>query len=486
MKTTNGLNSTAILAAFFFFATVHSPARADNVITSGTTFKVTSGTTVVSTENLVVKSGATLDNAGTLILKKGLTTEYATPNSIGSGTAEFSGTANQTISGQNIVQNLIANNAAGVTIGGNTRVNGTLTLTSGKVTLGSSNLLLGPAATIAGTPSATVMIIVTGTGELRKEFPSGFTGAFNYPVGDDTGTPEYSPVTLTFTGGNFGSGNWAGVSLKNTVYPDPNITGNYLNRYWALSQSGIANFTCNAAFQYVAADVTGNENKISCTKITPASWVTYGLTNAAAHQLTAQGIVSFNAFTGVKSDTPPSNMELANIIVPVGASNCYNATQILTVAGNGRTFLVENGGNVTLVAGNKISLLAGTRVNNGGYLHGYITLNGTYCGSVYNPLVAAGIQNEDAVGVETMVKSRFIKVYPNPTADIVIVELLGTEANSTANVTVYTMQGGQLLQKQMNGDARFQFSLSGKPAGMYMVHVQSGDQSEIAKVIKTN
>ena len=113
MKTTNGLKSTAILAALFFFAMGQSPASADNVITSGTTFKVTAGTTVVSTENLVVKSGATLDNAGTLILKKGLTTEYATPNSIGSGTAEFSGTANQTISGQNIVQNLIANNEIG-------------------------------------------------------------------------------------------------------------------------------------------------------------------------------------------------------------------------------------------------------------------------------------------------------------------------------------------------------------------------------------
>lgn len=88
------------------------------------------------------------------------------------------------------------NNATGVTIGGKTIVNGNLTLSSGKVTLGSNNLLLGPTTVFVGAPSASVMIIVTGTGELRKEFMAGFAGTFTYPVGDDTGTPEYSPVTL--------------------------------------------------------------------------------------------------------------------------------------------------------------------------------------------------------------------------------------------------------------------------------------------------
>ncbi|MCX6277411.1 MAG: T9SS type A sorting domain-containing protein [Bacteroidetes bacterium] len=483
MKTTSKFNVSAIFAALFVVAAGHSPATADNVIASGTNFIVLPGTKVVSSENLVVKSGATLDNSGTLILKKGLTNEYASPNSIGAGTAEFSGTSAQTISGQNIIQNLTANNAAGVTIGGNTRVNGTLTLTNGKVTLGSSNLLLGVAATIAGTPSATVMIIVTGTGELRKEFASGFTGAFSYPVGDDTGTPEYSPVTLTFTGGTFGAGNYTGVSLKNLAYPDPNITGNFLNRYWTLSQSGITNFTCNAAFQYAAADVTGNENLISCTKVNPSPWITYALTNAATHQLTASGVASFGSFTGVKSSTPPANQQLANILIPNGVTTCYDATQVLTVAGNGTTFLVENGGSVTFVAGGKISLLAGAKVNSGGYLHGYITANNTFCGSAANPIVAKA-ENSSELGVESIVQNRFIKVYPNPTTDIVVVELMGMDANAMTNITVYTLQGKQILEKTMTGDVKFRFSLSGKPVGMYLVHVQAGEKSEIAKVVK--
>ena len=484
MKTKTILNASAIFATLCLLVAGQSPARADNVITSGTTFKVTAGTMVVSSASLVVKSGATLDNSGVLILKKGLTNENVSPNSIGSGTAEFSGTANQTVSGQSVIQNLTANNASGVTISGDTRVNGVLSLTGGNVALGSGNLVLGPSAMVSGTPSATLMIILTGTGELRKEFPSGFTGAFTYPVGDDTGTPEYSPVTLTFTGGTFGPGNYAGVSLKNTSYPDPNITGNYLNRYWTITQSGISAFTCNASFQYVASDVTGTESKLACTRVNPLPWTTYAVTNAVTHLLTAQGIGSFGSFTGVRSTTPPANQDLTNITIPNGTTTCYDATQVLTVAGNGNTFLVNNGGSVTLVAGSKVSLLAGAMVSSGGYLHAYITTNGTFCGSTFNPLVAGNIQKEAVIEAETPVKNQFIRVYPNPTTDIVIVELQGADANAVANVTVYTMQGSRLLQKTMNGETKLQFSLAGRPTGMYMVHVQSGERSEIAKVVK--
>ncbi|HEY5140869.1 MAG TPA: hypothetical protein VIJ25_16370, partial [Methylococcales bacterium] len=311
LKVSSRLPIAAILATLFLYCITLPSAIAENILTSGTILKGTAGTFLVSSTALNIKSGATVDNAGTLTLKNNLTNENVSPNSIGTGTVELSGTINQTISGQNIIQNLTVNNTAGVTIGDNTTVNGTLTLTNGTITLGSDNLLLGPSATISGTPSASVMIIVTSTGELRKEFPAGFTGVFTYPVGDDTGTSEYSPVTLNFTGGTFAAGNYVGVSLKNEIYPDPNITGNYLNRYWNISQSGITNFNCNATFQYLSADVVGTENKLSCTKVNTLPWITYSPTNAASHILSANGIVAFGSFTGIKSTTTPLNQELA-------------------------------------------------------------------------------------------------------------------------------------------------------------------------------
>ena len=459
-----------------------SPATADNVITSGTTLKVLMETSLVSSEGLVVKSGATLDNQGTLILKKNLTNENTSANSIGLGTFVLSGTTAQTISGQNVIANLTVNNATGIVVGGSTRVNGNLTLTSGRVALGNNNLVLGEAAVIVGTPSASAMIVVTGSGELRKEFATGFRGVFTYPVGDNTGTAEYSPVILNFTGGTFSAGNYVGVSLVNDKYPDASITGNYLKRYWNISQSGVTGLSCNATFQYLAADVMGTESKLSCTKVNPLPWTTYALTNSATHVLSAIGITTFSSFTGLKSTTTPANQVLANVDIPNGTTTCYDATQILTVAGSGTSFLVENGGNVTLVAGNKILLLDGTKVNSGGYVYAYITTTSTYCGSLANPLV----QNpeKELLSINENPQSQWIKIYPNPTTDYIILEINQDNDSQVAYVAIYNMNGKSILQQTMNGENKRQFSLSGQPVGIYMVHVRSNDRSEIAKIVK--
>ncbi|MCK9203517.1 MAG: T9SS type A sorting domain-containing protein, partial [Bacteroidales bacterium] len=428
----------AIFSAFLILPGI-SPAKADNVITSGTTLKVLAGTTLVSSESLVIKSGATLSNAGTVILKKDLTNENPSANPIGPGAAELSGATAQTISGRNVMAGLTINNVAGVIVGGNTVVNGILALVNGKVTLGGNNLLLGPSATITGTPSSAAMIIVTGSGELRKEFAAGFAGIFTFPVGDDTGTPEYSPVTLTFTGGTFAAGNYVGVKLVNDKYPDGDITGNYLKRYWAISQSGITGLSCNAAFQYIAEDVMRDESKLSCTRVNPLPWTTYALTNATSHLLSANGITSFGSFTGLKSSTTPANQQLANIDIPNGTAVCYDATQVLTVAGSGAAFLIENGGNVTLVAGNKILLLDGVRVNSGGYLDAHITTTSAYCGSMANQLVenpAKGL-----LSMDENPQSQWIKIYPNPTTDYIILELNQGNDPPVAYVAIYNMNG---------------------------------------------
>ena len=477
-KQSSRISRAIYLAGLLLFLTGFSYTRAGTLITSGTYVKVTSGSGLVSAAVLDIRSGGTLNNSGNLNLQGNLINENTSPNSLGSGMVALSGSTNQTISGQNIIQEIDVFNPAGVTLGGNTTVNGHLGLYGGNITLGSNNLQLGPSSFITGTTSA---MVVTGTGELRKVFVEGFTGSFTYPVGDNTGTAEYSPVTVNFTGGTFSSGNYLGVNVVNAKYPNPNITGNYLNRYWTLDPSGIAGFTCNATFQYVPADVTGTESKISCTMVNPLPWITYSLTNASTHVMTASGVVSFGSFTGVKSTTAPANQDLTNIDIPSGTSTCYDATQVLTVAGSGSTFLVENGGNVTLVAGIRILLMDGTKVNSGGYLHGYITTNDVYCGSGSNPVVKAIV---DTNGFEPVTKNQLIRVYPNPTTDNVVVELIEATAPTTFMISVYNMQGGKLLEKTVNGEPRFQFSLSDKPVGVYIVHVQSEQQSDIAKVIK--
>jgi len=250
--------------------------------------------------NTLMSAGDGLDVQGSLIIKKNLVNQKTVSDTLGTGTIELSGTSLQTISGPNLIQNLTVNNPGGIVVSGSydQHVNGTLTLTSGNIKPGSTNLVLGPSAVISGTPSSSNMIIADGSGQLRKNFPSGFTGSFIFPVGDSTGTPEYSPLTLNFTGGTFGNGNYAGVNLVNAKYPNDSITGSYLKRYWTISQSGISSFTCNAIFQYVTADVNGSENSLYCTKVNPSPWNTYSAANTGTHQLTANGLTTFGTFTG--------------------------------------------------------------------------------------------------------------------------------------------------------------------------------------------
>lgn len=457
--------------------------QAGNIITGGTHLKILTGTTVVSSEALVVNSGATLDNAGTLILKKDLTNSNASPNYLGTGTLELSGTTGQMVSGENILENLTVSNAAGVQINGQTTVTGNLTLTNGRIALGGSNLLLGADAVIMGTPSASAMIVATGTGELRKEFATGFTGSFTFPVGDNTETAEYSPVTLVFIAGTFVAGNYAGVNLVNAVYPDPAITGNYLNRYWNLTQSGITDMNCTASFQYVPADVTGTENLLACTRVSPAPWTTYGVTNATTHMLTATGLTAFSTFTGLKSTTTPQNQILANIAIPAGTTTCYDAVQILTIAGDGNTFLVEDGGSVTLIAGVKISLLPGVTVNSGGYLLAKISTE--FCNTLLNPLVL----NPESLGNELLSireedPASLIRIYPNPTEDAFILEFTGEQASAGAVVNIYTLRGQTILTQTLGSGLPYRVSLAGQPVGIYVVQVRTEERVEVAKVVK--
>ena len=305
-----------------------SPTYSQVVVSSGTTLKVSSGTVFISNQDFIISNGGNLNVEGSLVLKQNLTNQNPTGD-LGIGTAEFSGIVPQTISGSNSIGNITINNGMGIDLAGNTGINSGLNLYNGHIRLGSLHLTLGSAAMINGTPSATNMIIATGSGELRKSFAG--AGSFLFPVGDNIGTAEYTPVTLIFTGGSFSPGNYAGVKLSNTTYAG--LSGNYLNRYWTISQSGIASAVYNALFQYVSADVNGTESNIRGTLVYPLPSIVFDPANAILHQFTANGATSFGIFSGLglygqsialtlgwnifSSNVVPTNANMKDIFQPM-------------------------------------------------------------------------------------------------------------------------------------------------------------------------
>ena len=194
----------------------------------------------------------------------------------GTGTVTMNGSA-KTIGGttSTTFYNLTINNASGTLLGNSETVSNILTLTSGRLTLGAYNLTLSypvtnaasaTAAAVAGTFDANTMIVADGTGQLIKTIANAAVATaqnpilYTFPIGDASGTAEYSPATIKFTAGTFtGAGVYVGVRVTNAKHPNNASTTNYLNRYWSVSSSGISAFSASFIATYVTADIAGSQ-----------------------------------------------------------------------------------------------------------------------------------------------------------------------------------------------------------------------------------
>jgi hypothetical protein len=470
---------------FIYFLFLVSPnSNGQTIITGGTTLTVIPGTTFILNNHLILQAGGALNNQGTVILKKDLANGNSGENSLGTGAVVFSGTTGQLISGKNLIQDLTVNNAAGLTVGGNTKVFGVLALTSGLATLGSNNLLLGAGASVSGSPSGTNMIVPNGSGQMQKMFS--VPGSFTYPVGSVLmlGTTQYSPVSLVFNSGTFGANSYAGVNLVGAQYPGTGTS--YLNRYWNVTQSEITGFSCNATLQYVPADVVGTESDIFSFKVDPLlPWIAYNVADPGTHQITVHGLSSFGTFTGNLGDAaipPPIRSLQDKTIFTSGMNYCADALQTLLIAGNGTSYVVPTGVSVLHIAGQNIIYYPGAKIVAGGYLHGYIST--TFCTPYIHPGAAPVFAGtEDQADPSPLDKGLF-RIYPNPTPGKFTLELKGDAASAQVHIDIFGILGERILSKDLLLERKQEFSLADRPTGVYVIRVSSGVNSETKKIIK--
>ena len=221
-----------------------------------------------------------------------------------------------------------------------------------------------------------------------------------------------------------------------------------------------------------------------------------GDTNADISGLTASTV--YNAYvrsncgdgsysvwtTVVNFVTMAENLSVTGV-VGNGNVNCYNATNIITVAGNGTTFEVQNGGSATFIAGQMISFLPGTTVLEGGYMHGYITLTNEYCSSLVNPVVNNPLQlGEVKATMPEISKTQRVIAYPNPTTGLFTLEMNRNSESTMSKVEVYSISGVKVLSQDLAGEQKHQFSLDGMSSGVYFIHVTATSGLETLKMIK--
>ena len=143
---------------------------------------------------------------------------------------------------------------------------------------------------------------------------------------------------------------------------------------------------------------------------------------------------------------------------------------------------MQNGGNVTLIAGHNIRFLPGAKVIQGGHLWGYITTTGAYCVTPAAPFNTTQETEELPASAET--ETSLFKVYPNPTTGKFTLELNADLKDVEATVRIYGMLGDEVLKENLAGKRKTEFSLSEKPNGIYIIRVMMGDKMGTAKIIK--
>ncbi|MCX6269401.1 MAG: M14 family zinc carboxypeptidase [Bacteroidetes bacterium] len=191
---------------------------------------------------------------------------------------------------------------------------------------------------------------------------------------------------------------------------------------------------------------------------------------------TSSNPATSNSITMVVN-TIPATVELQNMTV--NGKTCFNATQTILVAGNETFFTIPAGDSATMIAGQNILYYPGTVVEPGGFLYGYISLEGLWC--VPKPLMAVMTGIEDPS--MTNGHSSF-KIYPNPTNGIFSMEFTRFNQAEKTRVEIYGMTGNKVFSTEVNGALIQQFSLSGKAAGIYLLQVITGRNSETARIIK--
>ena len=379
--------------------------------------------------------------------------------------------------------NLNINRNQGTQLNGDVTVTNTLILSNGNLFLGSFNCTLESSATINGTPSASKMIIATGTGQLRKKITS--TGSFTFPVGDDIGTFEFSPITLNFTSGTFGSGALAGVNLSDVKHPSNTSTTDFLTRYWTVTQSNISSFSCSVSSTYVDADINGTETNLVGGKFSSGNWINLGSVTAASNLITGT-VTGFSDFTAGESSALPvtwlnvSARRLPNGNVDVKwitsseINNHYfeiqrsvNGTDFATI-GNVNAKGTISSVSTYLFTDNTLD----TRVPVLFYRIKQVDFNGNFD---YSSVVSVQQESE---------KMNQDYVYPNPFSGGITVQLPSDA--TLQSVALIDMKGNE-WQSIVNAEGDNKFQLSGLdylPSGVYLLRLITSDGLKQVKLVK--
>ncbi|MCK6617987.1 MAG: autotransporter-associated beta strand repeat-containing protein [Cyclobacteriaceae bacterium] len=396
-------------------------------------------TSVFDVSGFTLSVGGTINNTGGTIRFSGVSNGLA----ISTGTIEYYGSGQLVAAGT--YENLTINQSSGeAQLSGDITVNGVLTISNGNLNLAGFNLTLGPSATISIVgPSSSKMIIATGGSEVKKIFST--TGSFTFPIGDNTGALDYSPVTVNVTAGS-GFPAELGASVQDIKHPSNASTTHFLTRYWNITTT-ISGAVATVTATYPSVDINGTETSIKAARLTGSfnpitnPWVRFG--NLAANTLTASGSIAsgqVSSFTGITGADPS---------------------------------VIITGGGVIICAGGSVNLLA-TPAGDAPFLYDWAPAAGLSATTIANPVASPAVTTlytvtiTDGNGI-TANANTTITVEPNPTPSISGVNsvcagqtgVVYSTTNNAGNTYLWEVSGGTIVGAATNNSVTIDWGVSG-------------------------
>ena len=175
----------------------------------------------------------------------------------------------------------------------------------------------------------------------------------------------------------------------------------------------------------------------------------------------------------------PVSVSIQNLTVTNGKSYCFDASVMIKTAGDPNHVTVEDGGSMTLIAGQRVHLFTGTTVHAGGYLHAYIS--DEFC-----PNQAPTLPGLVSGTPENMIINDYPEfvVYPNPTRGDFTIELKNEVSVDGFITEIYNMQGARIFSGSMDNGRKFLVQFNDTPAGFYFVKIIGHGRVDTFKVIK--
>jgi hypothetical protein len=272
--------------------------------------------------------------------------------------------------------------------------------------------------------------------QLRQ---TGSPNKYGIGVMSSNGLNQTNIIPLT-TGVGYIPGDWIN---NNTILYESSIEGTY--DIWQMNADGT--------------------NKIRITDINNS------------HQRKPKVYVSENQIIG--------HLSVSEVTISQNDQNqCFNATQTITVAGDGTNVIVESGASSELIAGQSIRFLPGFHAQEGSYVRGHITTTETYCVEAALAIVAEKTASEkQAVVVDaelTELPEREMVVYPNPNNGEFTVDF----HNFEGEIQVMLFNSiGQMVQNEITTEKQIRMSVPNLKSGMYFIKAVNKNKQFNRKIV---